>query len=275
MQKSVLRFPSPSVLRTCLFALSYLTFSSVGYASPQPSEADNVHFCLPIDFEEMRESDSLYAARKQAFDLNVGESRTVRLIYFLPNDSPFRAEMVDSMKVAIRRIQTFYSDQMQVHGYGNKTFRFETDAQGEPIIHHVNGQHPDSHYLDNTSQAVNDEIEQVFDRDANIYFIVVDHIIKTLRGGRGGRRGKNAGFALVLVADGKLDDLVARYPLRKSNTLDIIAKALKCQNRRDYEQMVVSRIRKDGDLAQKLKERIAALSCALDAETMVSKNSGS
>ena len=223
----------------------------------------------------MRESDSLYAARKQAFDLNVGESRTVRLIYFLPNDSPFRAEMVDSMKVAIRRIQTFYSDQMQVHGYGNKTFRFETDAQGEPIIHHVNGQHPDSHYLDNTSQAVNDEIEQVFDRDANIYFIVVDHIIKTLRGGRGGRRGKNAGFALVLVADGKLDDLVARYPLRKSNTLDIIAKALKCQNRRDYEQMVVSRIRKDGDLAQKLKERIAALSCALDAETMVSKNSGS
>ena len=78
-----------------------------------------------------------------------------------------------------------------------------------------------------------------------------------------------------LVADGKLDDLVARYPLRKSNTLDIIAKALKCQNRWDYEQMVVSRIRKDGDLAQKLKERIAALSCALDAETMVSKNSGS
>ena len=78
-----------------------------------------------------------------------------------------------------------------------------------------------------------------------------------------------------LVADGKLDDLVARYPLRKSNTLDIIAKALKCQNRRDYERMVIFRIREDGDLAQKLKERIAALSCALDAETMVSKNSGS
>ena len=81
--------PSSSVLRACLFALVCLTFSSVGgYASPQPSEADNVHFCLPIDFEEMRESDSLYAARKQAFDLNVGESRTVRMIYFLPNDRP-------------------------------------------------------------------------------------------------------------------------------------------------------------------------------------------
>ena len=140
MKKSVVRFPSPSVLRTCLFALSCLTFSSVGYASPQPSEADNVHFCLPIDFEELSARDSSYAARKQAFDLNVGEPRTVRLIYFLPNDRPFRAEVVDSMKVAIRRIQTFYGDQMQVHGYGNKTFRFETDAHGEPMVHRVDGQ---------------------------------------------------------------------------------------------------------------------------------------
>ena len=196
MKKSVVRFPSPSVLRTCLFALSCLTFSSVGYASPQPSEADNVHFCLPIDFEEMSTRDSSYAARKQAFDLNVGEPRTVRLIYFLPNDSPFRAEVVDSMKVAIRRIQTFYAEQMQAHGYGYKTFRIETDVQGEPMVHRVDGQHPDSHYLDNIFQAMNDEIEQVFDRDANIYFIVVDYIIKPFIGGRGGRRGKNAGFAL-------------------------------------------------------------------------------
>ena len=203
MKKSVVRFPSPSVLRTCLFALACLTFSSVGYASPQPSEANNVHFCLPIDFEEMRESDSLYAARKQAFDLNVGESRTVRLIYFLPNDRPFRAEVVDSMKVAIRRIQTFYGDQMQVHGYGNKTFRFETDAHGEPMVHRVDGQHPDSHYLDNTSLAMNDEIEQVFDLYANVYLLVIDNSIYAIvnrsrgAGGRGGRQGKNADYALV------------------------------------------------------------------------------
>ena len=130
MKKPVVRFPSPSVLCACLFALACLTFSSVGgYASPQPSEADNVHFCRPLDFEEMSARDSLYAARKQAFDLNVGEPRTVRMIYFLPNDRPFRAEVVDSMTVAIRQIQAFYAEQMQAHGYGNKTFRFETDTQ--------------------------------------------------------------------------------------------------------------------------------------------------
>ena len=107
------------------------------------------------------------------------------------------------MKVEIRQMQAFYAEQMQAHGYGNKTFRFETDTQGEPMIHRVDGQHPDSHYLDNTFQAMNDEIEQAFDRDANIYFIVVDNSINAIgtgsrrAGGTGGAWGKKGGFALV------------------------------------------------------------------------------
>ena len=28
-----------------------------------------------------------------------------------------------------------------------RTFRIETDAQGEPLVHRVDGRHPDSHYL--------------------------------------------------------------------------------------------------------------------------------
>ncbi len=202
MQKSVLRLTSPIRLRACLFALTgfFLSPMFVSHASPQP--ANDVHFCLPLDFEEMRESDSLYAARKQAFDLNVGESRTVRMIYFLPNDRPFRAEVVDSMKVEIRQIQTFYGEQMQAHGYGNKTFRFETDVQGVPMIHRVDGQHPDSHYLDLTFPAMYDELEQAFDLRANIYLLVIDNsggidIGSRRVGGIGGARGKNAGFALV------------------------------------------------------------------------------
>ena len=33
------------------------------------------------------------------------------------------------MKVAIRQVQTVYAEGMQAHGYGNRTFRFETDAR--------------------------------------------------------------------------------------------------------------------------------------------------
>ena len=186
-------------LRVCLLMLLCLT--SVSSASAEPLA--DVHFCLPLDVEDMRARDSLYAATKHTLNLNVGEPRTVRMIYFLPNDRPFRQEVVDSMKVTIRQIQTFYADQMEAHGHGYRTFRFETDAQGEPLVHRVDGQHPDSHYLGNTSASVLDEIEQVFDPVTNIYFMVIDNSINRIGssgrrvGGIGGNRGKNGGYVLV------------------------------------------------------------------------------
>ena len=158
MKKSLVCFLSPRVLIACIFAL--LCLSSVGYASPQP--ATDVHFCLPLNLEDMRARDSIYAATKHVLNLNVGAPRTVRMIYFLPNDRPFRQEVVDSMKVTIRQIQTFYAEQMQSHGYGNKTFRFETDAQGEPLVHRLDGQYPDSHYFtSDTFSGIYGEIRQV------------------------------------------------------------------------------------------------------------------
>ena len=186
----------------CLYASFCVGFTSLGHASPAP--ADSVHFCLPLDLEEMRARDSIYAANKQALNLNVGPPRTVRMIYFLPNDRPYRASVVDSMKTTIRRIQTFYGEQMQAHGYGYKTFAIESDASREPIVHRVDGQHADSHYLDNTSSKVPDETHEAFDRDANVYLIVVDNsnnAIGTSRGRRAGgtgiSRGKVGGHALV------------------------------------------------------------------------------
>ncbi len=158
-------------------------FSSVIYASSP--------------YEDMGARDSLYAAAKQA--LNVGEPRTVRMIYFLPNDRPFQQAVVDSMKVTIRQIQTFYTDQMEAHGYGRKTFRFETDAQGGPVVHRVDGQHPDSQYLDNTFNTLFAEIGQAFDARQNIYFIVVDNSTNRIGQAAGSARlmGKNGGICFV------------------------------------------------------------------------------
>ena len=184
-------------LSVCLFVL--LCLSSVGYAS-QPSS--DVHFCLPLNFEDMRARDSSYAATKHALNLNVGEPRTVRMIYFLPNDRPFQQAIVDSMKVTIRQVQTFFADQMEAHGYGRKTFRFETDAQGKPPVHRMEGQHPNSHYYDETFKTVFEEIEQAFDVRENIYFIVIDNGTNSIGSigqsarGAGSRMGKNGGITL-------------------------------------------------------------------------------
>ena len=133
--------------------------------------------------------------------LNFGEPRTVRMIYFLPNDRPYRADVVQRMKDEIRNLQTFYAEQIGAHGHGNKTFRVETDPQGEPVVHRVDGQHPNSHYY--TEGTMRTEITQAFNLNANLYFIVTDTDVLRRNdtgqpiGGAGERHGKIGGYALV------------------------------------------------------------------------------
>ena len=131
--------------------------------------------------------------------LDVGEPRTVRMIYFLPKDRQYDAKVVQKMKNEMRAMQTFFAEQMQAHGYGNKTFRFETDNRGNPKVHRVDGKHTDKHYIANNGYW--EEIHQKFDLERNnIYFIVWDNstsIIAEGVGGTGSRRSKSVGKVLV------------------------------------------------------------------------------
>ena len=72
-----------------------------------------------------------------------------------------------------------------------------------------------------------------------------------------------------LVEGRKLDEIVARYPLRESRAFDAIAEVLRLKSRRIYEQTLVSRIRSDEALAESLKQKLRPLSEALTAESMV------
>ena len=168
--------------KTVAFALFVLL---AGFFSP-PGFG---HASSPFHFEEPLDAP---AAAKPLADLDVGEPRTVRMIYFLPNDRPFRQEIVDSMKVVIGRVQTFFAEQMQAHGYGNKTFRFETDASGEPVVHRLDGKHPSHQY----TRGPVDEISEVFDLRSNVYSIVTDFGGSGC-GGAGERRGKSGGYGRI------------------------------------------------------------------------------
>ena len=167
--------------KSALFALIVLILSPLAIVHAATPPADSVHFCAPLDYEQWRR-DNPRPAGKPLADLNVGEPRTVRMIYFSPSDHPHRAAVVDSMKTMIRQIQTFYAEQMKAHGYGNKTFRIETDAQGEPLVHRVSG----PHYYG---------VWETFDRDTNVYLIFAD--VENTVGGRGGRNTKNGGEGIV------------------------------------------------------------------------------
>ena len=198
MKKELLRF-------TLYAIMACLTGGTLNLATAvsQPSGGNEAHFCGVVDSQlDKRHSDQFpnrNYARSFASNLNVGEPRTVRLIYFLPKGRTFRTDIVQKMKDEIRNIQTFYAEQMGAHGYGNITFRVETDPQGEPIVHRIDGQgqHPDSDYFNRAESAVLYEIEPVFNLIENIYFIFIDigEIQRTR--GVGCRQGKNGGYAFV------------------------------------------------------------------------------
>ena len=189
------------VLHSAFFALIGLGLAAIpaAHASTRPSDSEDVAFRRVVD---SRETPS--AAKATA--LKVEHSRTVRMIYFRPNDRPFRAEVVNSMKVAMRQIQAFFAEEMQRHGHGNLTFRFETDDQGEPLVHRVDGEHADAHYLEHS--GAQGEIWQTLGRRP-IELVVLDLSANTVPyfgGGAGavtwrGREG-DLKVATVLVPSG-------------------------------------------------------------------------
>ena len=202
MKKSYLRF----ILYTIIIYLAGGTFNSAVAASP-PSWGNGMHFCGVIDDQfDKRDSDQFpnrNYARQFTANLNVGEPRTVRLIYFLPNDRPYREDVVQRMKEEILNIQTFYAESIKAHGY-DMTFKIETDEQAEPVVHRVDGQHPNSHYIGGKEYKMTDEVQQKFDVTQNIYFIVLDNHTDSVGlvgfggvGGGGGRQGKSGGFGWV------------------------------------------------------------------------------
>ena len=196
------------IFRYILYSIiASLTCLNLTAASSPPSGENRVHFCGVTE----QQSDTRRYARSLA-NLDVGEPRMVRLIYFTPNDQPYRTDVVQRMKDQILNIQTFYAEQMKAHGYGLITFRIETDTRGEPIVHRVDGGHPDSYYVDDLAPVFK-ESERAFNLNAYISLIVIDNSRGSFGGGQAGvgdRWGKNSGYAAVT---GNVDFGVAAHEL--------------------------------------------------------------
>ena len=78
--------------------------------------------------------------------------------------------------------------------------RYETDDNGEPLVHRVDGQHPDSHYETSAFQKMNKEIGQTFDLSRSINVLVLDNasnLIDRYNAGEAGRWSKQSGVVIV------------------------------------------------------------------------------
>ena len=144
----------------------------------------------------------------------------VRLINLIPNDRSVQPERVSVLRQFIKDTQQFFADEMERHGFGRKTFSVETDKNGEPVVHRIDGKFPDDHYSrSGLAWKVSTEVREHFDDSdlQDILLVIIDG--KDLGGeatinyydkniGVNGResyitRGEEAygGFAVVAVAD--------------------------------------------------------------------------
>ena len=181
-------------MKKLIFNLSLcLLISSVSDAA---SPSDNgSHFCVPVDLEKLEEyRQSRPAAGKQALSHTRGPS-IVRMIYFVSDPQGFRQEVVDKMKITIREVQRIFADQIRAHGFGERTFKYEKDAPGEPMVHVVYGGGGNYDY----GSALG-RIQWEYDLDSNIYFIVLgneeDIQLRNVLG-LGLQTSRNGGWAML------------------------------------------------------------------------------
>lgn len=98
----------------------------------------------------------------------------VRIIYFLPNDLCPLADIEMKLSTLIKATQQFFAAQMHRHGFDKKTFTFETDQDGQPLIHWIDGRFAGDYYHADTSDKVLEELKEKFDLSQDLYLIFTD-----------------------------------------------------------------------------------------------------
>ena len=99
---------------------------------------------------------------------------SVRLVYLHPNDRPAQPDKYDQLRQYIKEAQQFFADEMERHGFGKRTFVFESDKAGEPLVHQVTGRFAGEYYTRFTGHKAWEEIREHFDEFHHIYFIAID-----------------------------------------------------------------------------------------------------
>ena len=122
----------------------------------------------------------------------------VSLIYFRPSDIPVRPNVDAEIDALIKKAQRFFANQLELHGFGRKTFQFETDAHGNAVVHHVNGKFPRMHYVNNGKykQEIKGQIYISQKKSVTVYMLDSDPWLFTGVGGIGGG-GNSGGFAHI------------------------------------------------------------------------------
>ena len=89
----------------------------------------------------------LWQLTQSQLDFTKVRNNFVRLIYYLPEAGEPSPDITQKLDKTIRKVQGIYADEMERHGFGRKTFRFETDQNGKAKIYFMDQKQIDYHDL--------------------------------------------------------------------------------------------------------------------------------
>lgn len=136
----------------------------------------------------------------------------VKVIYFIPQNRSPQTCGVQNLKNYIKICQQFFSNEMARDGIykpgttQGKTFEYEKDASGEPIIHIVNGVYDDSYYAASIFDRVLNEVVPTYSPTNTVVLIMTECQIMSpdgsfiggaMGGSYNGLLGNSGGYAVI------------------------------------------------------------------------------
>ena len=136
----------------------------------------------------------------------------VKTVYFQPKNAPDIEAVRDDIRQKVLAAQELYANELERHGFGNKTFRLERDRDGVVVIHHVNGKQNGNHYVHSTWSKILLELPDRFNQNVSpwnkqdMIFIIVIGGIRNVNSNKWGigwpRHSNRYGGACYMVGEG-------------------------------------------------------------------------
>lgn len=123
-------------------------------------------------------------ANGEQYTIPAAHQELIRVIYFLPSNLEPLNNIDADVTHLIKQTEQFFAAEMHRHGYAGKSVTFETDENGEPLIHWFEGLYADTYYHSDTTDKVLDELATAFDLQQDMHLIFTDVTSETI-GNRG------------------------------------------------------------------------------------------
>lgn len=108
------------------------------------------------------------------------EEYIVRTVYFLAKDRNAIQDIDESLSNTVKRVQKFYADYMEKYGFGRKTFKYEPDANGDVLVHHVIGTKNSEAYRKSPLSCFNEQLVRRIQTRNTVLLVFMDHGSGTL-----------------------------------------------------------------------------------------------